>query len=136
MAVAQNSHNAVCQSACRFWYKRAVCHIYIYIYHVHACEHVCLEIIQQILYSGGSGFLGHYAMPVGRELSTLQSGLLHPSAGVKQSTDPEDWAASSFEISIIISQHGVISHKTCAFFKMTVKNYNITNYLYLLITKK
>jgi hypothetical protein len=68
-------------------------------------------------------------VPVGKQLLTLQSGLLQPSAEVKQSTDPEDWAESSFEISIIISQHGVISHKT-------VKNSNITNYLHLLFTKK
>ena len=134
MTVAQNSHNAVCQSACRFWYKRTICQTYLY--HVHACEHVCLEIIQQILYSGGSGFLRHDAVPVGKKLLTLQSGLLHPSAGVKQPTYPEEWTASSFEMSIIISQHGVISHQTCALFKMTVKNSNITNYLYLMITKK
>jgi len=57
---------------------------------VHACEYVCLEIIQQIYYSGGSGCLRHDAVPVGKQLLTLQSGLLHPSAGVKQSTDPED----------------------------------------------
>jgi len=65
-------------------------YIYIYIYQVHACEYVCLEIIQQIYYSGGSGCLRHDAVPVGKQLLTLQSGLLHPSAGVKQSTDPED----------------------------------------------
>jgi hypothetical protein len=100
------------------------------------CLHVCLEIIQQILYSGGSGFLRHDAVPVGKQLLTLQSGLLHPSAGVKQATNPEDLAASSFEMSIIISQHGVISHKTCAFFKRTVKNSNITNYLDLLNYRK
>jgi hypothetical protein len=47
-------------------------------------------MIQQILYSGGSGFLRHDAMSVGKQLLILQNGLLHPSSGVKQSTDPEE----------------------------------------------
>jgi hypothetical protein len=29
-------------------------------------------------------------VPVGKQLLTLQSGLLHPSVGVKESTDPKD----------------------------------------------